>query len=47
ALALGVGAWFGQRLGGHTGDTYGATVEWTEVLVLVLAAMLAQGLYGN
>lgn len=29
------GAWFNYKLGGHTGDTYGATVEWTEALILV------------
>jgi adenosylcobinamide-GDP ribazoletransferase len=40
ALAVAVGAWFQRRLGGHTGDTYGATVEWTEVLVLIWAAAL-------
>jgi adenosylcobinamide-GDP ribazoletransferase len=28
------GAWFNRKLGGHTGDTYGAVVEWTEVLLL-------------
>jgi adenosylcobinamide-GDP ribazoletransferase len=32
-------AWFGQRLGGHTGDSYGATVEWTEAIALVVAAL--------
>lgn len=36
AIALIVPAWFHHKLGGHTGDTYGATVEWTEALVLVL-----------
>lgn len=29
-----VSAWFHWQLGGHTGDTYGATVEWTEALIL-------------
>lgn len=29
-------AWFNRKLGGHTGDTYGAVVEWTEVLFLVV-----------
>ncbi len=24
----------GQRLGGHTGDSYGACVEWTEACTL-------------
>jgi adenosylcobinamide-GDP ribazoletransferase len=33
-LALGIGFWFYRRLGGHTGDTYGAVVEWTEALIL-------------
>ena len=28
------GAWFNRQLGGHTGDTYGAIVEWTEALGL-------------
>ncbi len=32
--------WLHHRLGGHTGDTYGAMVEWGEVAVLVgLAAI--------
>ena len=35
ALALLVGFWFYRRFGGQTGDTYGAIVEWTEVLFLV------------
>ncbi len=37
-LAWIVPGWFGRRLGGHTGDSYGATVEWTEALLLVLLA---------
>lgn len=28
--------YFGQRLGGHTGDTYGAVVEWSEALTLLV-----------
>lgn len=35
-IAGSVAAWFAQQLGGHTGDTYGAVVEWTEALLLVL-----------
>lgn len=41
AVILGVGSpwllagWLQRRLGGHTGDTYGAVVEWVEVAVLV------------
>jgi adenosylcobinamide-GDP ribazoletransferase len=34
AIAWATGAWFNRQLGGHTGDTYGAVVEWTEALVL-------------
>jgi adenosylcobinamide-GDP ribazoletransferase len=34
AIALLVGWWFNHQLGGHTGDTYGATVEWSESLIL-------------
>jgi adenosylcobinamide-GDP ribazoletransferase len=36
AIALVTGAWFYRQLGGHTGDTYGAVVEWTEALFLCL-----------
>jgi adenosylcobinamide-GDP ribazoletransferase len=41
AIAILTGAWFNYRLGGHTGDTYGATVEWTEALLLCLLVALA------
>jgi adenosylcobinamide-GDP ribazoletransferase len=34
-VSFGVGWWLKQQLGGHTGDTYGAIVEWTEVCFLV------------
>ena len=34
AIALLTGWWFNHQLGGHTGDTYGATVEWSEALIL-------------
>ena len=36
--ALAVPLWLGRRLGGHTGDSYGACVEWGETLVLLLGA---------
>jgi adenosylcobinamide-GDP ribazoletransferase len=36
AIALFTGAYFNRKLGGHTGDTYGAVVEWTEALFLCL-----------
>ncbi|HEY9617843.1 MAG TPA: adenosylcobinamide-GDP ribazoletransferase [Microcoleaceae cyanobacterium] len=39
-LALVPGAWFHHQLGGHTGDTYGAVVEWTEALLLCGLTML-------
>ena len=34
AIALGTGYWFYRQLEGHTGDTYGAVVEWSEALIL-------------
>ncbi|WP_293087797.1 adenosylcobinamide-GDP ribazoletransferase [Okeania sp. SIO3B5] len=40
AIALLTGAWFNYRLGGHTGDTYGAVVEWTEALLLCILVTL-------
>ncbi|MEB3350824.1 MAG: adenosylcobinamide-GDP ribazoletransferase [Cyanobacteriota bacterium] len=36
--ALLVPLWLGRRLGGHSGDSYGACVEWSEALGLLLAA---------
>ncbi|NHC35225.1 adenosylcobinamide-GDP ribazoletransferase [Scytonema millei] len=36
AIAILTGAWLNYKLGGHTGDTYGAIVEWTEALFLCL-----------
>ena len=35
AIALIPGYYFYRRLQGHTGDTYGAVVEWSEVLILL------------
>ena len=34
AIALLTGYWFARQLGGHTGDTYGAVVEWCEAFIL-------------
>ena len=34
ALSIVTSAYFYQQLKGHTGDTYGAVVEWTETLLL-------------
>lgn len=39
-IALLTGAYFNHRLGGHTGDTYGAVVEWTEALLLCWMTIL-------
>ncbi|MBE9189387.1 adenosylcobinamide-GDP ribazoletransferase [Gloeocapsopsis crepidinum LEGE 06123] len=40
AIAFLTGAWFNHKLGGHTGDTYGAVVEWTEALLLCVLTVL-------
>ncbi|MBW4447567.1 MAG: adenosylcobinamide-GDP ribazoletransferase [Spirirestis rafaelensis WJT71-NPBG6] len=40
AIAFVTGAWFNYKLGGHTGDTYGAVVEWTEALFLCVVTAL-------
>ncbi len=40
AIALLTGLWFYWHLGGHTGDTYGATVEWTEAIFLCLFTLV-------
>lgn len=34
AITLLVGYWFYRQFSGHTGDTYGAVVEWSEALIL-------------
>ena len=39
--------WFGRRLGGHSGDTYGACVEWSETLALLLSAAVWLGWGGG
>ncbi|MEM9567716.1 MAG: adenosylcobinamide-GDP ribazoletransferase [Cyanobacteria bacterium P01_E01_bin.34] len=46
AISLGIGWWFNRQLGGQTGDTYGATVEWTEALSLAIATVQIPGLPG-
>jgi adenosylcobinamide-GDP ribazoletransferase len=40
AIAFLTAAWFNRQLGGHTGDTYGAVVEWTEAIFLVVLTPL-------
>ena len=39
AIALSTGYWFYRQLNGHTGDTYGAVVEWSEALILCWLTM--------
>jgi adenosylcobinamide-GDP ribazoletransferase len=41
--ALVVPLWLGRRLGGHSGDSYGACVEWSEALALLLSAAIGLG----
>jgi adenosylcobinamide-GDP ribazoletransferase len=40
ALGLFLGDYFDRALGGQTGDTYGAIVEWTETGALVIATLM-------
>ncbi len=40
AIAYLTAAWFNHQLGGHTGDSYGAVVEWTEALFLCVMSSL-------
>ncbi len=40
AIAPLTAAWFNYKLGGHTGDTYGAVVEWTEAFFLCVMTLL-------
>ncbi|NES84514.1 MAG: adenosylcobinamide-GDP ribazoletransferase [Moorea sp. SIO2B7] len=43
AISLLSGFWFQLQLGGHTGDTYGAVVEWTEAILLCLLSGIFPG----
>jgi adenosylcobinamide-GDP ribazoletransferase len=38
-VAVLMGYYFDRKLGGHTGDTYGAIVEWSETFILCLATI--------
>jgi adenosylcobinamide-GDP ribazoletransferase len=40
AAALLLGLWVGRKLGGLTGDVYGAAIEIAEVTALVLADVI-------
>jgi adenosylcobinamide-GDP ribazoletransferase len=42
--AVGVGYWINRQLGGHTGDTYGATLEWAEAIALLWGSLFWSGL---
>ncbi len=41
AISVMTSAYFYRQLGGHTGDTYGAVVEWTEALLLCSLTVVA------
>ncbi|MCF2971978.1 adenosylcobinamide-GDP ribazoletransferase [Synechococcus sp. Nb3U1] len=41
--AVGVGYWINRQLGGHTGDTYGATLEWSEAIALLWGSLFWSG----
>jgi len=45
-VAILVANWFNWRLGGQTGDSYGAIVEWTEAIALILSVLLTQFNFG-
>lgn len=38
--AVAVPLWLGRRLGGHSGDSYGACVEWSQTLGLLLCGLV-------
>lgn len=38
-IAISTGYYFYRQLGGHTGDTYGAVVEWSEVFSLLFLSV--------
>jgi adenosylcobinamide-GDP ribazoletransferase len=39
-VALGIAVWLRRRLGGLTGDVYGATIELAELTFLVAASVV-------
>jgi adenosylcobinamide-GDP ribazoletransferase len=43
-LGIGVARWFNQRLGGQTGDSYGAIVEWSGAGLLTGLSLLSAAL---
>lgn len=42
-FSWGLATWINRTFGGHTGDTYGAMVEWTETFLLCLLALIPMG----
>ena len=42
-ISIGVSSFFNKQFGGHTGDTYGAVVEWTESLILCVLVLNFSG----
>jgi adenosylcobinamide-GDP ribazoletransferase len=46
-VAVLMGAYFDRKLGGHTGDTYGAVVEWTETFTLCLFTIPGNSIVGH
>jgi len=38
-FSWGFATWINRKFGGHTGDTYGAVVEWTETVLLSFLAL--------
>lgn len=40
AVSIIIGYWFYRKLGGFTGDVYGAVVEWSEAIALCLITIL-------
>ena len=40
-----VGWWFFRQFNGHTGDTYGAVVEWSEAIFLAMATILMRHIH--
>ena len=43
-VALLIPEWLGRRLGGHTGDSYGASVVLSEAFILLVLALLAMAI---
>ncbi|AFY37830.1 Cobalamin synthase [[Leptolyngbya] sp. PCC 7376] len=41
-VAIAISFWFKAKFNGHTGDTYGATVEWTESIAIALGSLILQ-----